>query len=1284
MIDEELDVANENESLIPSLPVSLPGIGVTNQSSLPLQAYSKDPISVFGASPNAPDAQPIIMGGKPVEQGQFPTEGKAGTLAQIGHAFYKNNIFTQSGEALYNFSQKMLAAQDDSPFNQWDYNSFKDFPQQYWPDIANAVSNKDRARIQQNIRDQMDIDKRYENGSLIPELIGTAAGMTLGSVGALLPFVAEVEFAGVAQNVLRNTQAVAPLLAADSISRQALISANEYGQTMKSQAINTGVDFAFNILTYGAAKAFAPAKRNLQLWDSRKTVAMAIDEKVNIDFKVGENGEFLNDVNVTPAPGVNLSAAKVDVIRELANEQMQMSGLFSVPGGKYLLKALSFGSPVVKAATSPYNSVKGFFNRITSHGIITEGEAKGIATPDQAYTIASMYTDSGIQLGQFYKQKYYEANGIESSNNYFSALKNLKQTFSNEKTISSADFSKEYYRSMAVKDYKSPISQASEVAEHTHKALQQMNIDYNKSLGREDLFKDPRNAFRYTPLAHDVAQMIAKPELWQTKTANWYATAEQQIKQLNDPVFKTKQRIEDLKNRIQGTDKADKSIKNYKNQLAAAEKLMQRQQDELVENILANDDFHILLEDRVPFKSSEIEHIKQLQEPINKVQSKIDETQRQVDKLAKSKLKKEEKATQINELKKKIEKLESEQYALNEKLFEDAYQGKIPRHYWYEDQGMVKLHSPEFKPKFRDFPETAEGKLRLARSVFDSITSQTPEDLMYGIVTRHKDGPGSPDYLKSRTHLVPMEIYIEDGFLDPNVDKVLSSYYNAMGKVIGWNRAFDGFGLDYYVNALKEEHSQVEAKNAKIEDQAKREKANKKSYRDLKEAEKFMNETYKVYFGTYNVGMNQTAVQLSHALKNLVASAKLGSVPIYQLTELSYLTLKTTLFPFFSKGLKPMITSLYGLRNTPEWELVKKNAASFGIAQNHLTHNIGAWLEGGAQGQIRTGGFVSNAAAASDQLAHLAGDMYGINFLSNINEMVAANAYTSTILQAAFDHQAGTLSALQREQMAHLGIDLNVWGKRFIQQFEKHNGVKESGGYSAPIYEWSDLEAADRFRMSIRRAVSDTVVNRDPFSKPYFLANNPIASMVFMFHGWAYGALSRYTIPALQRADAKTAMGLAIVVGSSLLSEPLLRLANGKEMYDDDETWFQQAFKAVDYSGALGPSLTYLQDLNKISGNVLIPKLQSERAKNQPGFSGALGPVFGYFDNGARVASHAIKGNFTKGDAQSAARMLPLLSGLPQRHAINNILSQLDLPEDRQGAENWAWYNYLHGEQQEF
>jgi hypothetical protein len=256
---------------------------------------------------------------------------------------------------------------------------------------------------------------------------------------------------------------------------------------------------------------------------------------------------------------------------------------------------------------------------------------------------------------------------------------------------------------------------------------------------------------------------------------------------------------------------------------------------------------------------------------------------------------------------------------------------------------------------------------------------------------------------------------------------------------------------------------------------------------------------------------------------------------------------------------------------------------------------------------------------------------------------------------------------------------MKEWAQKFVDQSKSAGGYQENKwAYQSMYHMWEDAEAVSRMGKSIRRASEDTILNSNKYASPYW-TQHPLYGLIFMFHGWAYNAFNRYTVPILQRPDAQRILGFTSIVGLSMLSEPLMRLSNGKTAFEDDSTWFDAALKGLDYSGFGGPGWELMANLNKAMGNSLWTG-QSEKRKNYQGVGAFAGPAIGLAYDVAQLGGHGIKGNWTQSDARKLAHLFVPFDHILSRGIVDNFIKNSGLPENRRHAENWSYWDSLHGE----
>jgi hypothetical protein len=1327
------DVPNKEE--VSGLPFTMPATGTDAQyttpqrvmtplkiDNIPNDVFDKD---VLGDS--------LLMSADSIPQAALlpKTQPKPGFWETAVHSALEMNTEFQVAKFGYNEFFKNNPLDDVIPDEGWTAmkpESVEGFDNKYWPYLTHSKSPNDLAARQQRIREQMAEDEKYANGSLFATLLGGGVG-TLASLSTfLMPMAAGAKYIKVGQGAIKNMTRIAPGMAIDSVARNAMIQANRAGGNVQEAATGAFRDLVFGTALGGVGAALGVGKRAGELWHTRRALNFAADGV--IINPVIKDGVVVKEMQASLAPGIVPTAQNAMYVGAANNyiEEVANIGLIN-RATKYILGNSLLGTPVMQASRSAYKEVSSFFNRIAFTGVITERTLQGETREFTAHEYATQYKDHARSVAGSVRDLYYQANGITGTSTG-KALKNFKKTYSENRTITEEDFGKEIRSTLYTEGHEPSHPEVKEAAETIHKFFKGMGEDLFKSMGQEGTFLDPVTAWKYLPQNYNIPAMINRPGEWVDITIGEYQRQDALITALKRPAEETTARVNALEARSKEifiTDDASKKLYNEtKRKLGKARRLREQQLDEEVSTIRNNPEYHILLEDRVMFDSGEVKELESILKPVNaakedvskikkeakryvpqrdKAEGKLISVEKELKKTKKAFQKSKDKTTdafyeakiareeaEVADLREKssvlsdrvwnaedrLSKAESKLEAEKGKIQNDFHEGRIDKKFvkkeGFED---FELHSPTIRPKLRKVFENMAHMERTAKQVHSSITNSTPEDLLMGVfghVHSNIDHPNA-QHLKSRSHLVSAEAYNKTDFLDPDITKSVSAYASTMGRIIGFKRAFpefaDGLGLEGVLQGLHESHlvrlDNLTHKEGTKEGNKERAKIDK----EYREAQKFMNATYHTYMGTYAKHDPKWAPKVQ-AMKNLVASAKLGAVPVYQIAELANILMKTSIMPFFSQGLKPLIKTLADRGKGPGSETFLDNAGNAHLALNHVRQGYASkLLNSDSQSYYSAGGAAGNLEALAGGASHMSGNLFGTNAIANANERIMSSAYQSEVMQAMYAHQDGTLTKNQRHKMLHYGLDVEKDSKIFIKNFERSEGWKEDRGYQSAYWTWKDSEASNKFAMSIRRATHDTVVNGNVFTSPYW-AQNPLPGMIFMFHGWAYGALTHYTIPMMQRPTADMMIGVGLSVGLSMMAEPLLRMLNGKEPYEDDASWFAEAWKAIDYSGIMGPFAQYLQEANNATGGVLTPGLQTERMKN---LSRWPGPIGGYMGDVVSVAQHGIKGDSTQGDLSRAARLLPFSSHLGLRYVISQLVKGSGLPEKRRDAEPYAWYD---------
>lgn len=1162
--------------------------------------------------------------------------------------------------------------------------------------VLDAESPNDQAARRKKALEQVELDEQYSRGSLFPKLIGFGAGIAEAMYLPWFLKAASMErYASIPQAIVGNIGRQIGGVAIDSVARNALEQAHIAGGNFQDAATNTFADIAFQSAFVGAIGAGITARQYAKLYNTRNTANLVADGfKVDLDV----DGDVIKGVVVSSA-GEAKSAAQLEAAQLYADDMFAKAGFFK--DNKFrnsLKKFLSYGPfapPALKAAASPFASVQSFFNRMGYTGLITNAESQGFVPENRwkAQEIHSVIVDEARAISDEIKDLYYKANGINGKSDTVNTVKNMAQKVTQNQDISASDFGAELSRAVTIKGYKSEWPQVHQAANIITKFYESMGEKIFDSMGKDGGFLTPRNAARYLPHNMNIDMLVEHGDKFVEITSNAMKRQYETIQRLQEPINALEREISLKRSEIEGVSDKER-LKSLKKELRTLNTRRDAEQARLENQLIDDEEHHILLQDRVLFSQKDREKFNALMQPLRTEESRLVIANQNLEKLKAHKRANKNDRKIFVESKEKIAQLEKEIAEINENievqrdlLNQQAWEGKIDKKFFDREGNDIKFKDVNVKPKFRVIPATDTERQFEASQILDSYKSQSPEDILMGVFGSQDKGIVSdPSYLKSRSVLIDVAEYNGSTgnpvFIDTDVTKTMMNYANSMGKIIGFKKAFpefaDGIGFDGVIRQFKVEHDKAREKLYAKPDSEQRKKELRKLEKEYGQARKFLKDTHDVYMGTYDKSSPEVRAA-AKVLMDLVGAAKLGKVPIYQMTELGTAVLKQGMVPVMAEGLRPKLKSLTHMQHTKEGQDMAKNAADFLIGLNGV--------QGGLISRVTQSRFMSYAPIGRtasriiggvEALSHWSGNLFFINQMANINEQIVAGAFQSEVMRACHEFKAGTISSKLKQKMVRYGIDLEKDANVFIKQYEQSGGYKTStGGYQTKAYNWQDAKAAEIMRMSVRRAVKDTIVNKNMFTSPYW-SNNSIGKTIFMFHGWAYDTFVHYTLPMMQRPQGEHALNVAVIVGLNMMIAPLARIANGKDAYEDDTNWLNEVYQALDYSGLVGPYSQMLETLNTITGD-RIPGITTERGKDRS-LLGALGPVFGYANDAYSVVNAAASGNMTEGNFKRLIRLAPFSSSPLLSIPAAAWIKSLGLPSSSNSATPWAINRSLRGD----
>lgn len=1239
---------------------------------LPAEAYRDDPGSMV--MPNDAAVLPIKESKK-----------KPGYFSTLGHAFLEYNELAQAGRFIKREAEFSHPADDEVPddFNPQDYQYLKDYPPNYWDWISEAASPNELAARQQYVLKKVQDNEAYENGAFTAQLIGGFAG-AVTSPTSYLPFAAGVKYMGLAENVVKNTIKAAPSIALQTVAHEGYMQATDAGGNLEDFAINSLRDAVFGAAFVAGGAGLGAAYRGGKLWNVRK-VANYNYEGIEFNHVIDpETGQVTGGIKASASPGYSISAAKVEQAQQFADAAADQGFLFGIPGVSKLAGNSILGSPIIKGLTNRFDTVKGFTDLLASHSIITKGVKEGQVRPDTAEDIMSAINAGAVDFNLRYQGHFLEENGIEGGYNVKNATKALKQRALKGQRTSWEDFNYRVIDSTITQEfnYSKSVNAASKAYTEYTDAIYE---EFQRASGFDPQILTPRNARGYYTQNMDNISLVKYQDKFRQVVSDEFKRQDQVLEEISRPLEEARAFLKQLEDQKLSGQAYDRSMVN---EIKQARDRVREAQREIERRARDDEDVAILLEDRNFVTMADAEKIRQLHEPINKVNIDVKAKKKEISKLksnlsatkssAKSNVTKE--ATKRNiakmkQLEKEIEKAEEELRQLNlkiEELTDDLHQrahaGEIDKKLFTKDQNIITFRNPDEWAKFRKPFASDNERIEAAEAQRNLYLNNTTEQIQQSIM-----GSMMPSLfanpLKKRTFLIPAKILNDAGFIASDVPRAAASYSRALGRHIALRKVFkdinmkeDEQGIMGMGRILGEERTKIEKainSDPKLT-QDQREKELLKLDRDFRDATQFMKNMMDSFMGRTNA--SSSSLRVSRALKNFAAATKLGAVPITQVTDIGAIILKHGLWNYLRDGLKPMIHTLNGYVGGEHGEIFKRNSADALLSLQHMESGYGArYSDNLAVGDVP---IATHLESALEKVGHLSGNFFGTNFIDNGNQRVVAGIMQSKIMRHMYEYREGTLSKTDEMGLLQYGLDPKVWAEKFIKNFEGSSGWKErTGAYQTKYWEWADNDAVSRMAMTIRRGVQDTIIQRGMFTSPFW-TNNPILGMIFMFHGWGFSAFNRFTVPMMQRPDAQKLQGIIFMLGLGAMIDPLRKFANGKKAdTENDDTWFGKAFETVSNSGILGHTPDILQTFNKLLGGSLLPKT-TEKYQGWNKWS-VLGPVAGMTDDIATILQHTFSQDkkFTQSDAKKAIRLVPLTGMLGLRGLLNQWAESLDLPE---------------------
>lgn len=1226
---------------------------------------------------------------------------RPGFISTLAHSFVEG---TGIGETYSNL-QRQIANENplDEPVDpNWkptdEINNFVGLRKENYPYVLNAANSQDQQRRYLQALDRQNEDDYYNSGSFAAQVVG-------GMVGAGLPLMSLIKVSQAFRGAEQAASVINSLSKTDLISSTIAYDAYQNSQKMSGSLENTAIDsftdIAAGVFMTEGFKALEHGYTTSKLWETRKRIKYSYDG-IEIEPVISDDGEIVAAKAVDRG---NAGAAKVDEAQKFADAQFANKGLFYVPVvGKLLVKGISKVSPVVRMLNSRFPTVRGFINLASDNGIHTEGMERGIASPDNFESQFGKLQGDNIAMLNYLKGLHFERNGIDTSSKTAAKFDDIVAKWKNQGYVSEQQFSDEV-DNVLLHEKPSEHAAVNQAASFLREQIDNSWRDYRKAYGLPENWLSPKTAKGYLMRVYDTDAMILHAEEWNNRLVDWFKRSDAFINEKMAPINELAESVrvadEYNLNLRKNPNSTSEEITASVRELEALQRRHKAAKENLQNELRSNEDLRIHLDDWGALSADESKKLKEILKPLNEKAKELSQQKKVVANLqketffpeskgksARQKAKATENLQKAEEIRKELEdqkqilkKIQDEHDTIEEELQEKAYKKEIDPIFYQRipESQRVKFKDPNDRLKFRDTFESEYHMKTYAKAAYDTILNQTAEDTQAQILGR-LFGRHGENATKERSLLIPDEILRgsnsqDISFLNKQTGLNVVNYRNTLGRRTLLKNIYKDVSVEGDVTPLadrllldyKSQKAPLDLKLNKLRKAKNPDpKAIKKLEKQIVDLTKDFNRAKEDMSLSYDKMMGRSryskkARQYARTARSLAAATRLGSVAFSMAADLMAIPFKFGIWPAIRDGVMPMLENINGMRNTPRGEAYREGAkhAHIGITES-LTSYSEQRAIGTSQPFVPMSGKIGSAAEWVSQKSY---KLFLTDKIDSLLQRITASTYQSQVIDFMHQFKAGTLSKRDLDKLLKYGIQPEEWADRFLAGWKEAGSDGNGfGGYISHFSKWKDLEAANKFSDAIFRATRDTIIRRGMFDAPFAL-DNPWISTIFTFKGFLFAALTRNTIPLMQKPDAEKMIGVMLMLFAGSLVDPMQRISKGKEPFDETDTKEDLLWKAGDYSNWGSPFTETYEDMSLLTGSHLFPNLKGEKFANRT-FAGTIGgPVLGMAEDGYKILGMVGSRNWNENDVNRAVRLIPGTQAFYLRYLSNKMVESLGLPK---------------------
>lgn len=1252
-----------------------------NQSTVPIEtSYS----SVFHDTFNGETKTPIVN----------PSPPKATGYETFKHALADNDIALLWQSEQQHYSDNPLS--DPKP-DGWsphdDEAQFAGIEQRYWGPLNEATGPKDLMRKHYDALDAQEKDRYYEDGSMIAKLGGAGAALTL-SPSSWITVGLELKSARVSQRIL-NTIGSVPSIALGSATHEALEESAKTAGNLQDWALDTFRDTIFGTAFMGTLEGLGFGYTASKMWNARKIVDLH-GKDIDLIPVISEDGSITRVI----ASSKSASAAEVGYAQQFADSSMAKKGLFGVPIiGGWLGKGAGKINPIIRGLNSRFPSVRAYFDRGADHGIVTEGNIAGKASPDKFEVKFSNLQDSNTRFMYLLKGLHLERNGIDSANRIKGGLSEIKMRWGKEGYTSPEKFMDEI-ENVLITENPHTNGAVNEAASMIRTRLDESYKAFREAYDLPEEWLPPKTAKGYLNRVYDIEHMKLNEDKWMQTVTSYLKSADAEINSRMQPIRESEARHKEAEKLhldfIKKGGRTDAEIKASADTYLAAKKATMILKEKLQDDLRSNNDLRIHVEDVTRLSATEGKKLKKILKPLNQAKRSLKQKKESVASLKFEILKAKERAVKgktANVIEKPIENLdalekqlpameaevlkrESAVNAENLKLQEAVQEGKISKIYYdtIPNSPEVKFKKPSDRLKMRPEYESDYHIAADAKAYYDTIMNQTAEDTISQVMGTLL-GKAGENPLKKRSIMLPDVLMYENGFLSKNLGVNVANYVNVLGRKTILKNVYKDVSLEGGIAPLvSQTNAEFKAMKAELDSKIKnltsianRTKKQESELTNLnKEVLKLqkefdlnisdMNHAYNKMMGR-NRGSDAQR-KWSSIARNFAVTTKLGAVPLTMVVDMMAIPMKHGLWPSIRDGLLPALKNMKNLVAQGKGAKYERNAPHMNMGLNHV---LSAYSDRNWAGSSQPYAPLSGSLVkGTETMAHLSQNIAGTNQIENFYQEVTSAVFDSKIIRYLKDFKEGKLDPKDKEKLLVSGIQPEIWADRMLNEWKAAGSDGNGfGGYRSKFWEWSDKEAANKMSETLRRGVKDTIIRRGMFDAPFAL-DDPIIGTMFLFKGWVMASMTRYLTPVMQRPDAEKLIGTMLMLSAGSMVTPMRRLAKGEDPIQDGDNMFWNAM--VD-GGVFSVITDTLEQVNVLMGGALLKDVKNDRYGQRTIAGFLAGPLGSMGDDMAHIMRMMATGNYNQTDVNKAARLIPFTQSWQFRGFSNKIVESSGLPK---------------------